>query len=143
MSNSRKLIARVLIVEDEPLIAMLLQDVVVKSGCECTGICTNAEAAIALIEKLKIDAALLNLVLNGKPAYELCAALAVRNIPFAFASGVMREAIDPLWRDRLYIAKPFSEAEVRDVLAKLLATPETAVAQIIDNMPPPEQRAKD
>jgi DNA-binding response OmpR family regulator len=128
---------RILVIEDEPLIAMLLEDTLEAAGYECVGVCTTAESALALIEKMEIDAALMNLVLKGKPAYEVCAALAVREIPFAFASGVSRESIEPLWRERLFISKPFSQAEVYNTLDVLLAAPSAALANVVDDMPAP------
>ena len=127
---------RILIVEDEAFIATDLERIVQRCGCECVAVCSTAECALALIATIKIDAALINLVLHGQPAYNVCAALAVKEIPFAFASGVLPSAVEPLWQKHLYVAKPYSEADVRGVLAKLLAKPEPAIAQVIDDMPP-------
>jgi DNA-binding response OmpR family regulator len=128
---------RILVVEDEPLIAMLLEDSLEEAGYECVAVCTTAESALAVIEKVQIDAVLMNLVLKGTPAYDVCAALAVRQIPFAFASGVSRESIEPLWQERLFIAKPFSQTEIHNTLDTLLAAPAASVASLIDDMPPP------
>jgi CheY-like chemotaxis protein len=127
--------ARIFIVEDEPLIGLLLESTVSDLGCECVGPVSNLTAALAMARGGTFDAAIMNLVINGKPAYELCQILADRNIPFAFASGVPRDSIELLWRERLFIAKPFSDAEIAQVLAKLLATPEKAIAAAGENLP--------
>jgi CheY-like chemotaxis protein len=127
--------ARIFIVEDEPLIGLLLQGTVSDLGCDCVGPVSSLEAALAMARTAEFDAAIMNLVIHGKPAYELCQVLADRNIPFAFASGIPRDSIEPLWRERLFIAKPFSDAEIAQVLAKLLATPEIAIASASEELP--------
>ena len=77
---------RILVVEDEALIAMLVLDYLRDLGCICIGPYARLPEALHAAKTAPIDAAILNLVLQGKPAYEVADVLAKRGIPFVFAS---------------------------------------------------------
>src|SRR5260370_41328392 len=100
---------RVLIVEDEAMVAILLEDILADCGCAVIGRAFSVEEAIALTRsERQIGAAILDVNLRGSPIYPVAEVLAARGIPFAFASGYGAEGLDEKWRDRLSLPKPFT-----------------------------------
>ncbi|MDN3721862.1 HWE histidine kinase domain-containing protein [Roseibium salinum] len=83
---------RILIVEDEPLIAMELESTLASHGFEVVGPASHVESAIRLIGQERLDAALLDANLGGKPVTDVAEALAEKGVPFAFGTGFGREA---------------------------------------------------
>jgi DNA-binding NarL/FixJ family response regulator len=78
---------RVLIVEDEPLVAMEIGDHLEQAGAEIVGSVGNAPDALDIIEREEFSAALLDANLAGAPVDDIAAALTRKNVPFAFVSG--------------------------------------------------------
>jgi CheY-like chemotaxis protein len=111
---------RVLVVEDEPLIAMLVEDWLAELACETVGPAATAARALALIAEAPIDGAILDVSLDGHDSFAVAAALRERAIPFAFATGHANARIEDRFKDAPRLAKPFDFAHVRDVLAILL-----------------------
>ena len=110
---------RVLVVEDEPLIAMLVEAWLEELQCETVGPAASAEAALALIGGAPLDGAILDVSLDGHDSFAVAAALRERAIPFAFATGHAAERIEERFRDVPRMAKPYDFARVKSVLAKL------------------------
>ena len=79
---------RILIVEDEPLIAMLLEDFIAGLECEVAGTADNVAAALRLIESESFDLAILDVNLrDGEQSWPIADALAERGKPFLLATG--------------------------------------------------------
>lgn len=110
---------RILLVEDEYLIAAMVCDMLVDLGCEYIGPIANMEQGIAAAKSVACEAAIINLVIEGRHAYEIVEALAARNIPFCFASGLPQKEIIEKWRDRPFIMKPYVLDDVRAFLVKI------------------------
>jgi PAS domain S-box-containing protein len=111
---------RVLVVDDEPLVAMDVAGILVEAGCEVLGPAGTLSAAKALISRSEFDIALLDANLGGQPVDELAAAVADRKIPFAFLTGYAREGLPQAFRNAPMIGKPFTRKQIVDVL-RLLA----------------------
>lgn len=111
---------RLLIVEDEMLVAMLLEDLLGSVGCEVVK-APNVAKALALIESEQIDGALLDVNLHGGRAYPVATELKQRDIPFVFTTGYDENAIDECWRDRPVLRKPFTLDELEPVVALTFA----------------------
>ena len=107
---------RILLVEDEYLIAAMVRDMLADLGCECIGPIANMEKGIAAAKSVTCEAAIINLVLEGRHAYEIVEALAARGIPFCFASGLPQMDVVEKWRDRPFMMKPYVLADVRAFL---------------------------
>lgn len=105
--------------EDEVLIAEMVKSMLADLGCQCLGPITDLELALAAARDDSFDAAILNLVIEGKNAYAVAEIVAERGLPFTFASGVPRGSIDLKWRDRPYLAKPYVMEDVRRWLESL------------------------
>jgi len=109
---------RVLIIEDESLIAMHVEDLVGELGCEVIGVAASVPKALALLTKVDFDLALLDVQLGDAPAYPVAAALKERNVPFVFMSGYGQ--IAEAWRDRPALQKPFDLEQARLAMKRAL-----------------------
>jgi len=115
---------RVLVVEDEPLLAMEIESELADAGAAVVGPAGTLEAAARLIEAEAFDAALLDANLAGRPVGTLAAALDARGVPFAFASGYGVSGLPEGFRDRPLLGKPFSAEALLALVGRLLAGPE-------------------
>jgi response regulator RpfG family c-di-GMP phosphodiesterase len=111
---------RILVVEDEFLIAQMVGDMLADLDCTCIGPIMTLEAGIVAAASVQCDAAIINLVIQGQKAYAVVEELAARNIPFCFASGVSPDSVHEKWRQHRFIRKPFLIEEVRTFLDEVL-----------------------
>jgi two-component SAPR family response regulator len=108
---------RVLIVEDEALIAMYVEDVISKFGYSVAGVVSNVDEALAFIETHAVDAAVLDINLKGTLVFPFADALMRKGIPFVFASSYGERAIPARYRVGQVVQKPFAPSELRRALA--------------------------
>ncbi len=111
---------RILVVDDEPLIAMDIVSSLREAGCEVVGPAATLERASALIENNAFDAALLDGNLGGRPVDQLAAALTKRGIPFAFITGYGRDSLPKAFGQTPIIGKPFNREQLLDALGQVL-----------------------
>ena len=112
---------KVLVVEDEALVSMLVEDMLTDLGCTVVGPAAEIEEALRLATSADLDAALLDVNLGGRPIFPVADALKARGIPFAFASGYGEAGLTEPHRGALVLQKPFREADLRRVLEELAA----------------------
>jgi PAS domain S-box-containing protein len=112
---------RVLVVEDEPLVALDLMSMLRDLGCEPVGPARTVEQAACHIDAGDLDLALVDGNLGGHSVDDLAAALRGRSVPFAFVSGYGREGLPNAFREATLVTKPFSAAQIRDALRKLVS----------------------
>ena len=101
-----------MVVEDEPLVALEMTSFLTGAGCEVVGPAASVETGLALINESSFDVALLDANLGGQAVDPLAAALAVRQIPFAFVTGYGVEGLPEAFRDAALIGKPFAANDV-------------------------------
>jgi CheY-like chemotaxis protein len=109
---------RVLVVEDELLVSMLIEDVLVDAGCRVVGPFTNLSDALLAARNEAVDIALLDVNLRGEKVYPVADILTERGIPFVFLSGYGKKAIPndrPNWR---VCSKPFSPNDLIEILTE-------------------------
>ena len=99
---------RVLIVEDEALIAALIETILSEAGYSIVGPVATLEGALETIERQRLDAALLDIGINGHDVYAVADVLMKRRIPFIFVSGFTRKQMPAAYQHCAYIAKPFT-----------------------------------
>ena len=122
---------RVLIVEDDAIIGMMMREILSEHGLFPVGpCCTVREALAAAVGEL--DCAILDLNLGGDSVYPVAASLAERSVPFAFVTGYGRESIDPTFAHVPVLQKPVTreglESYLRDTLGShVLARDGTAL----------------
>jgi DNA-binding NtrC family response regulator len=115
---------RVLIVEDELLVALLIEDFLVEMGCSPLGPCGNVAKALHAVRTETFDLAVLDVNLAGEKVYPVAEMLTGRQIPFVFLSGYGEEAIPEGHFDWKVCAKPFRADDLARIMsAALEATP--------------------
>lgn len=98
---------KVLVVEDEAIIAMSLEDILADAGFDIAGPVGSVAGALALIAREPdIGCALLDVNLRGETVYAVADALDGRGVPFAFTSGYGADGIDARFSDRPVLLKP-------------------------------------
>ena len=108
---------RVLIVEDESLVAMLLETILEDMGCVPVGPAATVDEGLALVaDPAPIDAALLDVNVAGRQVFPIAEALKARGVPFVFSTGYGEGGLPDEWRGQPTLQKPFTEAAVRDAL---------------------------
>lgn len=103
---------RVYIVEDEALVAMLIEDMVTALGHEVVGMAKSLDEAVSTARELDCDLAILDINLNGQKSFPVAQALADRGIPFLFASGYGAAGLEQGFLDRPILSKPFSLSQL-------------------------------
>ena len=112
---------KVLVVEDEALVSMLVEDMLTDLGCVVIGPAADIEEALRLVGSETIDAALLDVNLGGRPIFPVADALKARGVPFAFASGYGEAGLSEAHRGAAVLQKPFREADLKRILEGLAA----------------------
>ncbi|WP_081996039.1 response regulator [Croceibacterium mercuriale] len=111
---------RVLLVEDEPMISMLLCDMVEMAGHEVAGEAGSVDRAMQMVEEVTADAAIVDLRLHNRDSYGVMQELRKKGIPFAVASGFGADIDRSLaGEDVPIVSKPYSSGEVAAVLSRL------------------------
>ena len=114
---------RILVVEDEVMVAMLVEDILLDLGCELAGLATRLDDALRLARQAEIDLALLDVNLDGRPSYPVAEVLRARGIPFVFATGYGERGIDPAFAAAPTLAKPFQHEDLARIVAQHLRPP--------------------
>jgi DNA-binding response OmpR family regulator len=114
--------ARVLIVDDEALIAMMLSDLLTEYGHETVGPAHSEGQALELVRSTPIDAAILDVTLGDQDCFEVARALGERGIPFAFATGHGAQSMPDAFRSLKTVSKPFDFEVVRKLIDELVET---------------------
>jgi DNA-binding response OmpR family regulator len=112
---------RILIVEDEMMIAIMLEDMLDELGCAVAGIAGKPEEAMAFIESQPIEAAILDVNLNGIQSFEIAAALDKRGVPFMFSTGYGAIVVEERYRTRPVLQKPFRQEDLEAAVNVMLA----------------------
>ena len=115
---------RILVVEDEMLIASLIEELLENFGCEVVACVARPAQALKAIEGVDIDAALLDLNLGGQDGSAVAVRLDERGIPFVFATGYGGEAVEGRFAGHPVLTKPFSPAQLYDALRSVLGLAE-------------------
>jgi CheY-like chemotaxis protein len=98
---------RVLIVEDELMIRMLLQDMLADLGCKVAGEAGRIDEALTLAKQIEFDVAILDVNLNGQPISPVVDILIERGLPFVFATGYGQRGVPEAYRHTPTLQKPF------------------------------------
>jgi CheY-like chemotaxis protein len=113
---------RLLVVEDESLIAMMIEDMLRDFGCEVIGPASSVSHALALLERETIDGAVLDVNLSGgQRSYPIAEALKRRGIPFAFVTGYGEAGLIAEFQGVRVLQKPFVSDHLRRVICDDIA----------------------
>jgi CheY-like chemotaxis protein len=114
--------ARILVVDDEPIIAMTVAEWLADLGHVAVGPAADLACATALAEQ-PVDAAILDISLGPQTTAELAERLAARGVPFAVATGHDSEAVRGAFARGVLLPKPFTFETFRHAVERLLAPP--------------------
>jgi DNA-binding response OmpR family regulator len=111
---------RILVVDDEPLISMLVEDWLTELGCEVVGPGASVADGLKLAESSKLDGAILDVNLGNETCYQLADALRSRGVPLAFATGDGSLGDVSEFKDPIVVSKPFDFDAVKAAVEALL-----------------------
>ena len=112
---------RVLLVEDEVMICLLLEDMLHEFGCEIVGPACDLERATDLARSEEgLDAAILDVNLGGQVVFPVAEILAERGVPILFSTGMGVDGLPEAWRGRETIQKPMSMDQLAASLGNVL-----------------------
>jgi len=107
------------VVEDEPLISMLLETMLEDAGCNVVATASSLKAGLAALEGKELDLAILDMSLGQDSSFPIADALQQRGIPFMFASGHDAAALPDKHAGRQVLVKPFAQADLELKLAAI------------------------
>lgn len=103
---------RVLIVEDETLVALLMEDILSDLDCKVVGTVSRVSQALDLLKTMPVDMAILDVNVAGQEVYPVAAVLDESGTPFIFATGYGEGGIAEPWSGRPMLHKPFQNDDL-------------------------------
>jgi DNA-binding response OmpR family regulator len=110
---------RVLVVEDEVLVAMMVEEMLGELGHEVAAISSHLEEALVLARTVSFDAAVLDINLNDEQSFPVAEILRERGVPFLFATGYGGRVVGDDYAGVPIVQKPFSRDDLRRALESL------------------------
>lgn len=114
---------RLLVVEDETMVALMLEDMLDDLGCVVVDVAGTLSRGLTLAanESLSLDGAVLDVNLGGEKVYPIAECLATRGVPFFFCTGYGAEGLPTDFAHVPILAKPYRQEELEGMLATVLA----------------------
>ena len=113
-------VPRILVVDDEPLISMLVEGWLKELGCEVVGPARSLRDGLDFAKLGNLDGAILDVNLAGESSLSLANALRLKGVPVAFTTGDSGLDEDAGFADPILLNKPFVFEDVKEVVGKLL-----------------------
>jgi DNA-binding response OmpR family regulator len=111
-----------LVVEDEFLVATLIEDMLQSAGCVVSGPIPRLAEALDAVDRGSYDAAILDVNLGGERIDPVAQALSYRNVPFAFLTGYSTGSLPGEYAERPYLRKPFKITDLLSTVSNLVHT---------------------
>jgi len=113
---------KVFVVEDEAIIAMMLEDMLTDLGCSVIGPCTGMKQAQEMLAGSETpNVAILDVNVGGEQVYPVASVLAERGVPLVFATGYGSVGLAEQWRSRVTVQKPYTQDDIARALDAALA----------------------
>lgn len=122
---------RVLVVEDSPVVAPYVQDLLTDLGCTVVGPATNMASARELATDEEFDAAIVDLHIRGDKVFAICDILEARGVPFVITSGYADWTMPDKWQDRPRLAKPYTVDTLQEAIEELAAGDASSPGRIV------------
>ena len=106
---------RILIVEDEALLALEIEERLQRLGCEIVGPVGRLERALELARSTALDGALLDVNIKGGVVYPVAEELLARKVPVVLSTGYGANTLPPVFRDLPCLRKPFGAGQLEAV----------------------------
>jgi two-component sensor histidine kinase/PAS domain-containing protein len=117
--NSRLAGRRILVVEDEALVAWAIEDMLVELGCIVVGPAARVSQALVIVEGQPLDAAVLDVNLNGEKCYPVAEALTARGVPFIFSTAYNKDSLQKNYLGSPMLQKPLELSTFSNALEEL------------------------
>lgn len=118
---------RILVVEDEVMISWMLENTLTTFGCVIVGPAARLNQALEIASTTAdIDAAVLDINLDGEKSYPVADALAARGVPFVFSTAYQRDRLQDGYKTCPMIQKPYHSSTLREALIQILSHKESA-----------------
>jgi DNA-binding response OmpR family regulator len=111
---------RVFVVEDETMVALLIEDSLADLGCEIVGMAWRFDDALEKANSLSYDVAILDVNLNGDQTFPIAESLAERGQAFVFATGHSAANLPASLRNAPILHKPFDKLHLESALRTAL-----------------------
>ncbi len=112
---------RVLVVEDEAIIGMMIEDMLLEIGCKAVDATASVEDALDFLAETSPDFAILDINLNGARSDKVASALKLRGVPFVFVSGYYAQGVDPEFSETKILQKPFRISDLNAAVDEAFA----------------------
>jgi CheY-like chemotaxis protein len=116
---------RVLIVEDEPLIAMMLEDILIDLGCVVVAMASRVDEALDLVRMVECDGAVLDVNIHGERSFPVAAALDQRGVGYVFATGYGINGVEGEFKRAPVLQKPYRQPQIAAALLSILSARRT------------------
>jgi CheY-like chemotaxis protein len=114
---------RILVVEDEMLVLIMIEDMLADLGCTSVTSAATVEKAVALTNAQVFDAAILDINLNGNDSHPVAEALTARGVPFIYSTGNTDHGSTDGYSGRPVLKKPFKFEELVTMLTRVKLAP--------------------
>ena len=111
--------SKILLVEDESLVLMLLEDMLVEMGHSIVGAASELDEAIELAKNAAYDVAIIDINLKGQRTFPVAEIVLERGLKLIFSTGYGESSIEPKFSSNPLLQKPFDDRALGDALAKL------------------------
>ena len=111
---------KVFVVEDEALVAMMIEDILLDLGCTVVASAVRLHQAQDIAETIEVDFAVLDVNLAGQTVFPVAEILERRGIPFLFSTGYGARGLPPALADRPVLNKPYSSSQLQQAIALIL-----------------------
>jgi CheY-like chemotaxis protein len=122
----------ILVVDDEPLVSLLIADWLAELGYHVVGPVGRAHEAMQLIEEARLDGALLDINLGTGDSFTLADAVRAKGIPLAFITGHASGAVPSRFKGSPILSKPFEFDAMQEMVAGLFPTPPGVPTSVLD-----------
>lgn len=112
---------RVMLAEDEAMVAMLVEGMLIDLGHQIVAIARTKQEAIEVAQTTDAEFAVLDVNLNGEYTYDVAAVLVNRGIPFLFATGYGNAGLEPGWRSTPTLQKPFQVQDLARCIEEIIS----------------------
>ena len=115
---------KILVIEDNSLVADAMCDIVRDCGCEVAGAFGHVHHGVQFVSEATIDGAVVDINLHGAPSFPICDELQRRNVPFFFVSGhTLHANVPPQFRNAKFLTKPLDIGQFKSALAEIRIMP--------------------
>ena len=112
---------RILVVEDETLILMMIEGMLTDMGCESVTAAATVDKALAAIDAQVFDAAMLDMNMNGNTSELVADALVARGVPFVYCTGNNSHKLMDVSHNKPVLKKPFNDEQLVEIFTRLLS----------------------